>query len=282
MTLAIHTNNSAPKDVKIYIPKTYEFLSTMLSALSWRKHNGEIKLYTDQKVYEFYARNNLLDIWNQINISNFNSLENINHKVFWASSKFHAIKNETPPFFVMDTDFIVWNPIEPNLLEEKVMAIHKENIDNKIYPSKENLKLTDKQLSKVERLNWEKKPTNTAFTYFNDTEFKNKYINMVLDFIKHHDSKNNDNLIYMVFVEQRLFSMVADSLNINIKYLLNDNTIFNQNNYTHLWGLKNKLKNEPFSKMHFNSMCINRITRDYSEYLEKEQKTIKTLEGARK
>lgn len=282
MALALHVNNTAPKFTDIYVPETYDVLSTVLSALLWKKYNGDIKLYADNKVYDFYKKNNLLDLWTDIDVSDFNTTNNIDHKVFWAASKFHAIANEEPPFFVMDTDFIVWNTIKNDLLNEKIIAIHDENINNSIYPSIENLNLTTKQISLLNNLNWNIKASNTAFTYFNDIQFKNTYLNLAFNFIENHRSTNSDKLIYMVLVEQRLFSMVADLLKIEVKYLINDKTMYNQKDYTHVWGLKQKLKNNKIIRMHFNSMCTKRIKREFPEYIERVEKTILALEWSKK
>ena len=206
-------------------------------------------------------------------------IKNIDHNVFWAASKFQALAKETPPFFIMDTDFIVWNTLSDNLLKEKVMAIHDEHVNNEIYPSINDMNLSVKQILLMDKLNWEIKASNTAFSYFNDKSFKDKYLDLIIYFINNHSTDNLDRLIYMVLVEQRFFSMTADLLNIKIKYLIELDKINLQKNteYTHIWGLKTILKNNKFHRMHFNNMCIKRINKEFPEFIERVENVMAQL-----
>ena len=84
----------------------------ILSALMWRRHNGEITLVTDTKGKEAILKAGLGYVWNNINTDLDNIPKEINPQVFWAAGKIYGIKNKKTPFVSMDTDFIVWDTLD--------------------------------------------------------------------------------------------------------------------------------------------------------------------------
>ena len=60
-----------------------------------------------------------------------------------------------------------------------------------------------------ENFDWSVLPSNTAFTYISNNEFKDYYTSESIKFMK-NVINNNDKITNMVFAEQRLLSMCAE------------------------------------------------------------------------
>ena len=94
---AFHTNWSKVFAVKHpnqpYEIEDFELLTTMLSALEWRKHNGSIRMVTDQTGYDYYKKLGLLWIWDDgvDNVLDHLIPANVNPHVFWAAAKLYAL-----------------------------------------------------------------------------------------------------------------------------------------------------------------------------------------------
>ncbi len=119
----IHVNSTLPsvpylgrsKGPDGYQVDDFELLTTMLSAAAWRRFNGSITLYTDQVGLAYYQRLGLTDLWDGgIDTQTLESLPApINHDVFWTAGRVAALRAEPPPFACLDTDLVVWGPLEP-------------------------------------------------------------------------------------------------------------------------------------------------------------------------
>ena len=61
-----------------YTQLDYQILYTILSIVSWKKHNGPIKLYTDSIGAAFYQRFGLLDLYDEVDIRFLNNYSKTN------------------------------------------------------------------------------------------------------------------------------------------------------------------------------------------------------------
>ena len=77
-----------------------------------------------------------------------------------------------------------------------------------------------------------------------------------------------DVLKYMVFAEQRLFGMCAEKMGIEVETLSELDALFGGSGYTHIWGMKQQLRDMPDLREYFCRRCIKRILCDYP-YMEK-------------
>ena len=269
---AIHINWTGPfryrNPNKQYVVDDFELLTTIISALKWREHNGKIKLYTDKVGFEFYKNLNLTDLWDGgINISTLASIkEPINPNIFWAAGKIYAFRQESTPCIMMDTDFIVWNSINKKIINKEIVVIHREHLSH-VYPHKEAL-VTSSDYKFDKKLCWKVRPSNTAFVYVQDATFKKNYTDEAIRFMTNNLDDSEDKIINMVFAEQRLFSMLAHKLNISI-YELHDfdnNQNKNDKTFTHIWGYKDILRKSPDKRSAFCKKCIKRINSDYPDF----------------
>lgn len=272
MIKAFHSNWTRPffnlnsKDSNYFI-EDFEILTTILSALKWRQENGSIKMITDSIAAEYYSILGIDSIWDLGMEVTLDSLipKEIDPKIFWAAGKIYALREVDAPCAMIDTDFIVWKSIEDILTDATICTIHKEGINENVYPGKEYFNVKEGYNFDSE-WSWDVLPSNTAFTYIKDAEFKDYYVNSSIDFM--HNIKNSENkLTNMVFAEQRLISMCADKMNLEIKELMNLEQLFNgQDYYTHIWGFKSRMRDNFRLRNEFCVKCIKRIIRDYPQY----------------
>ena len=220
----------------------FEVISTVLSALLWRKYNGPIKLYTDKEGLDYYNRLGMIDLWNGgIDITTLSKIpETIPADIFWAAGKIFAIKKEKAPFVVMDTDLMVWDSIAPYIEGNKLMAYHSEDLFDCYLPYEQLKKPANYTLNR--KWDWTLKPYNTALTYFADDEatakFKKDYTQKAIKFMTNNTERPADTVSQMVFAEQRLFAMIA-KLHVGYPIPTFLEYIDQQDRpFTHLWGSK--------------------------------------------
>ena len=236
----------------------FDILTMILSALYWKKNNGNIDLIADEENISYVKSKCLEMLWDNIyEIPNYD----INREMFWAGGKIFALREQKTPIAMIDTDMIVWSDISTKL-NEKIVAIHNEPLIPEIYKVKEYFKMK-KDYKFDHRLDWNVYPSNTAFLYISDKEFKNFYCNESISFMQ-SSQDDSDTLSYMVFAEQRLLSMCAKISDINIRYMINyPENLGNQDNFTHLWGYKKVLAESESERERFCKRCVKRILKEF-------------------
>lgn len=260
---AIHISSFAPSRAKgseKVNTEDFDLYCTALSALQWRKLGGKITMCCDSCYTEFYQKIGFCDVWDEVKCNIADDLEGINPKMFWAGAKLLALREQSAPIVMIDTDFIVWRLPE---FGEEIIAAHREEISEEIYPSlsffgAENHIIPDFSESVL--------PLNTAFLYLPDNDFKEFYTSQAIAFMKNADDCD-DYLKYMVFAEQRLLAMCADHTKTPVKTLLDkDYLFFPQDSFTHLWGAKQAMRDDPELREEFLVRCRKRIQSDFPEY----------------
>jgi hypothetical protein len=137
---AFHINWTAPhflpSNDEIYSVDDSDILTTILSALKWRQYNGSIKMYTDDTAAEYYDKLGIIGIWDRgVDTSVLKNFPyTINPQVFWAVGKLIALKHEEVPCVMLDTDLVVWQPIEDKL-DTDIVVLHRENLRDYSYPN---------------------------------------------------------------------------------------------------------------------------------------------------
>jgi hypothetical protein len=261
---AIHVNWTKPVGFNLpYAVEDFELLTTILSALKWREKNGSIKMITDSVGKEFYEKAGLDILWdNGIDTALDCIPETINPQVFWAAGKLFALKNQSAPIAVIDTDFIVWEEILFDNLPA-VTAIHSEDLYADVYPDKSYFQM--KNGYTFDDWDWSLKAYNTAFCVFKNDELLKYYTSEAIRFMENIDDNVNDNLKYMVFAEQRLLPMCADKMNLYFSTFSNLERLFThgENYFTHTWGMKQQMRDIPELRYDFCKRCVNRILNDF-------------------
>lgn len=261
---AIHTISTAPFFAKhkdgAYSMEKFDLYNAVLSALQWRRLNGEIKLVTDRAGAEYIRAIGLEGVWNGVREDIPGDLEGIDPRMFWAAGKLFALRETPAPAAMIDTDFIVWKKLSLN----RLTAAHEENLNPSVYPPEEYFRFSKRP--HISGLDWSALPLNTAFLYLPDEDFKQYYVAQSLAFMK-SAATTDDYLCYMVFAEQRLLAMCAKSLGVEYGVLMDkDGLFFPQDDFTHLWGAKQALRDSPAENDEFLRRARERIRRDFPEY----------------
>ena len=241
---ALHINSTLPFQGAEYFIEDPILLCTILSALMWRRLNGDIKLYTDKVGYDYYKRVGLLDLYDGgIDVETLEHLPStIDYKIFWAGAKLFALRKEGAPVAMVDNDLIVWKPIGEQLAAHPVTVLHTEDLNEQTYPSGYVL-LTRDGYQYHPRWDWTARPCNTSLACFTDAEFLDYYLGCAVDFMEGNAAKGIENVSRMVFAEQRILAMCAVEKGIAVHSML-DNPFERQDIVTHIWGAKVYARND--------------------------------------
>ena len=267
---AFHSNWTKPffsKHMGKYYIEDFELLTTILSALKWQECNGDIQMITDEVGAAYYKALGIEKIWN---LGIDDSLESkmdgsIDPSTFWAAGKLYALEKQSAPCVMIDTDFIIWKPIEEELRKHDLTVIHREDLQEDVYPGPERL-IVNETYQYPSKWNWSLEACNTAFAFFKNEAFKTYYVKEAIRFMK--GVAGEDPLIYMVFAEQRLLAMCAEEKGIPIYSFSNTESLFHskQELFTHIWGYKRYIRSNPIVREHFCKRCIARIKKDFPMY----------------
>lgn len=214
----------------------------------------------DSAFAEYYRRIGFEGVWDGIRVCVPDDLEGIDPTMFWAGGKLFALREVNAPVVMIDTDFIAWK--NPKFGDE-LIAAHRENISDSIYPPLSFFKTTGHILPDFSE---DVLPLNTAFLYVPDNDFKEFYTSQAIAFMK-SAVKCDDHLKYMVFAEQRIAAMCAEYTGTPVKTLLDKDELFRpQSDFTHLWGAKQAMRDHPELHGDFIEKCRARLLRDFGEY----------------
>jgi hypothetical protein len=266
---AFHSNWTKPfffrNPGSLYFIEDYDLLTTILSALEWRKYNGGIKMVTDTVGAEYYRKLGLERIWDMGITTSLDVLDNeaIFPLSFWAAGKIFALKEQTSPCVMIDTDFIVWRPLAAYINDVTLAAAHREDLYGEVYPEKAFFNM-DKSYAFPAEWDWTVLPCNTALLYIADEKFKEYYTTESITFMRNlRETKNIT--AEMVFAEQRLLAMCAAAKGIQIKTLLDIDKLDTQDSFTHIWGFKKELQMNMKKRREFCRDCVSRIVSDFPE-----------------
>lgn len=261
----IHVNSTKPFFVKHkngdYYIEDFTLYNTVISALEWRKLNGDIYMCTDNVGGAYYKKLGIEGVWNDILEIIPDDLEGINPIMFWAAGKLFALRNMRGDFALIDEDFIVWKRL--SLSKTAVTVAHREDLMPDVYPDPYTFGVNFPLLDRLDR---DILPCNTAFLYIPDESLRQLYVSQSIAFMK-SARECSDYLCHMVFAEQRLLAMLCGYTGTKIHTLLDKDKLFvAQDDYTHLWGAKQALRDNNEYREKFLKRCRNRIRTDFPDY----------------
>ena len=242
MINAFHINWTAPfkainSNLEYFIDE-FEIITSIFSALEWRRHNGTIKLYTDDLGAAYYDKLDLVEIWDEVNVDVLSTQNyNINSDIFWAAGKLICLKEEKLSSVMLDTDLIVFGNIQKYIRGKQLVVYHREPISMKCYYSKDKLSIPPGYEFNPD-WNWNVNACNTAMLYINSQKLKDQYIDESLRFMENNHHKLDNRSIQMVFAEQRILAMLADEINIPIYTFLIHPYSKIDNIFFHTWDKK--------------------------------------------
>lgn len=266
---AFHCNWTRPFFARnpdgVYQPETTELLTTALSALLWRRENGTIAMLCDTPAANFYTQHGLTDLWDDGVQTVLDAVDDdINPLIFWAAGKLYALRAFGTPCVMLDTDFIVWQSLVPLLEGSTLACIHREDLMPDVYPPAEALPAFP--AAALAPLNWSVRPANTALAFFGDPAFTEQYTALSIDLMRHATDADNT-LTYMVFAEQRLLAMLAAQSELPLRSLSDLPTLFGskQQYFTHVWGFKQQMRDNPQLLDDFCRRCAARLAREFPQ-----------------
>lgn len=270
MIRAFHSNWTRPylaRQGENNIPYTIdaaELLTTALSALLWQKENGSISMLCDSVAADYYQSRGLHFLWDGGIHPVLDEMDKdaIDPICFWAAGKLYALREFGAPCVMLDTDFIVWRNLSARLAPHKLAVIHREDIMPDIYPDASALH-THRPFD-FSALDWTVLPTNTALSWFADSDFVAYYTQTALDFMR-AASPADHHLTYMVFAEQRLLPMLAKQRGVSICSLMELPELFysGQDWFTHIWGFKQQMRQNEHTYQDFCTRCAKRLQKDF-------------------
>lgn len=266
---AFHTLWTKPVTIsgKHFEMNSAEILTMIVSALMWRKHNGSIRLYTDNAGYEFVCKHKLEELWD-VGI-NTDVLENnfypIDPEVFWAAGKLMALEATTTPCVMLDTDLIVMKPVATVLASTAITALHTEALAPDAYLPPHLLKKPS-GYTFPDYYNWEVLPANTAFLYIRDEKFKRFYHAESMKFMFCNVEKPAEMVSQMVFAEQRLLAICANHWEIPVNHLLSAPFSSDNESVVHLWGFKESLRRSKTLQVVFLKRLITSVIDELSGF----------------
>lgn len=243
----------------------FELLTTILSALKWREHNGAIQMITDSKGADYYHRLGLDKLWDTLLVDLDSIDSHLNADVFWAAGKVFALRQQSCPCVILDTDFIVWRPILFDNIHTPAAVIHREELYPDVYPGPEAFRMKP-EYSFDPHWDWTQRPCNTAFSYFNDQELLDYYTAESVHFMESALEPDNF-LTYMVFAEQRLLSMCAQRAGKELMEFSTLERLFQhgEDYFTHTWGFKAQMRQDGRLREAFCRKAARRICTDFPQ-----------------
>lgn len=243
----------------------FDLLTTVLSALVWRRENGSIRMITDDTGAQYYRSLGLTDLWDGGIFTYLNDIPStIDPCTFWAAGKLYALAATPAPCVMLDTDFIVWHSLSEHW-HRPLAVIHREELNPAIYPAPSAFVLAPSYHFPT-NWNWHEPACNTALTYFGNDTLRKTYVGQAMDFMQ--AARGRDGLIYMVFAEQRLLAMCAQACGVPIHAFSTEQDLFqgNQRDFTHIWGFKQAMQEQPVLHELFCQKCAARIRKDFPIY----------------
>lgn len=262
--LAIHSTWTKPRiySAGSFFVEDFDILTTILSALKWREKNGKIKMATDTVGLDYYTSRGMTGIWDEITNELDSVPDTINPEVFWAAGKLYSIPEA--PAAVIDTDFILWDSVAFDALGD-LTVIHREELSQPIYPDIHAFKMKRGYIFDPD-LDWRERPANAAFYVIKNDRLRREFVREAQGFME--NTAGDDKLIYMVFAEQRLMAMTAKRMGIELREFSTMERLFRDGDrsFTHIWGMKQQMREDPGMRRAFCGKCISRILADFPEY----------------
>jgi hypothetical protein len=244
-----------------------EWLTGLISALTFQKHTGPMALITDSEGLSFALGTKLDKVYQAGIRMDLDNFRHINTSIFWAGAK--VLCHQLMPLGAVSLDFdcILWKPITS--LRNPVVALNREPTDWNSYSNNQA------QFSKYgfSRWDWQALPVNAGVVKFNDQTLKSVYITATEMFMETFsndstaDKASRDSA--MMFVEQRLMSMCASKLGMSVGTIakLFEAFIERSRVVSHMWGSKPFYTMCPRAEAHYINYLLELLTVQFPDFI---------------
>jgi hypothetical protein len=194
-----------------YTTTDQELLFTILSVGYWKKFNGPTKLYTDKVGFDYYRKNKMLKLWDEIDVVTLENYDSVDAGQFWTSAKSFAIGKQPLPFVFLDLDFIVRQKLPDWVFESKVTIPYWEIPRGYYYPTKEQYE-SIKHWKPKENYAFNMLIPNTSFIYLNDESVQKEYLE---EHLRAVNTKDEIPEWFWLVTDQGLFGQSLRNNNVN-------------------------------------------------------------------
>lgn len=198
-----------------YTTSDEEILFTILSVGYWRKYNGPTKLYTDKIGLSYYIKNNMLDLWDEIDVKTLENYDKVDAGQFWTSGKSYCVGVEKGSFCFMDLDFIIRQKLPDWVFNSDITIPYWEIPRGYYYPTEEQYK-DIKHWTPPTDYSYKMMIPNTSFLYINNKLVQSEYLK------DHQEAVNTQDEIpewFWLVTDQGLFGQVLRRYNVNVQTL---------------------------------------------------------------
>ena len=265
--LAFHSYWTAPGRVRsgAVALSDYDLVTMLLSALEWRRHNGQIRMVTDTPGARLFEALGLLSLWDAGLDTSLDTLTDIDPYLFWAAGKLYALSRMDCPCVMLDTDMVFWEPVSDKLDGKRVVVAHFEPLNDAVYPPPETVFHLAEDYAFPPNWDFSLFPANTAFLYMPERAFARTYTEAAFAFMRALRNRDVDPTVSMCFAEQRILPMCARASGQALDALLDAETVHTQRFVTHLWGHKRLLAASPGRCEAYCLQCVRRMLFDFPE-----------------
>lgn len=194
-----------------YTTTDQELLFTILSVGYWKKFNGPTKLYTDKVGFDYYRKNKMLKLWDEVDVVTLENYDSVDAGQFWTSGKSFAIGKQALPFVFLDLDFIVRQKLPDWVFESKVTIPYWEIPRGYYYPTKEQYE-SIKHWKPKENYAFNMLIPNTSFIYLNDESVQKEYLE---EHLRAVNTKDEIPEWFWLVTDQGLFGQSLRNNNVN-------------------------------------------------------------------
>lgn len=199
----------------VYTTTDEDLLYTILSVGYWRKFNGPTKLYTDKEGLRYYVKNNMIDLWDEIDVKTLEGYDNVDAGQFWTSGKSYCIGLEKAPFCFMDLDFFIREKLPEWVFNSDITIPHWEIPRGYYYPTKEQYSEIKHWTPPADYV-YNMLIPNTSFLYINNEKVQQEYLKT------HQEAVNTKDEIpewFWLVTDQGLFGQAMRRLDVNVQTL---------------------------------------------------------------
>ena len=191
-----------------YKMEDFELLLNKASIINARKFSKlPIKLYTDDVGYEYYSKNGVIELFDEVDTKTLNEYNksNFNAINYFTSGKSIAIGKEQTPFIFLDNDFLIKSEIPKWIFDYDLVCTHWEINRGDYFMSEDDM--LEYNVDFVQDMMM----TNTSFIYLNDSNLQRKYLNNHLKILNKNPQSNSRPLWLMS--DQGVMGFSASKLN---------------------------------------------------------------------
>ncbi len=231
-----------------------------LGALHWRKHSGPMRLYADSEFAAFIDSLGLSWIYDAgIDTAVLDAMPDcIRYDTFWVAPKVFAYRAAALPAAFLDVDLVVWKPVA-DWAEFDVTFLHREFNErgdgrNYAIPSGYNRPAYP----------WDGEEFNLGFLVFNNEKIREESTTQAIRFMS--GNPGDDPFNHACFAEQYLLAQCSKARSARVRALL-PGPPHDESVATHLWGDKQKLREEPVRAWALVNRYIERLKQDFPEHI---------------